>query len=74
LPDFNEFENINDTPKVNVPGWFTVEKKNMKWFQKPFRPPKVCINETELSECPVEIQNPIYYFSKYFDDSDFENM
>jgi len=74
MPDFNEFENINDIPEVDVPGWFTVEKKNMKWLQKPFRPPKVSLNETEHSECPDEIQNPIYYFSKYFDDSDFENM
>ncbi|CAI6376691.1 unnamed protein product [Macrosiphum euphorbiae] len=33
LPDFIEFENINDIPEVDVPGWFTVEKKNMTWLQ-----------------------------------------
>lgn len=46
----------------------------MKWLQKPFRPPKVILNEIEEPDYPEEIQDPINYFSKYFDDSDFENM
>lgn len=46
----------------------------MKWVQKPFTPPKINLNEIEQSDCPGEIQSPLYYFSKYFDDSDFENM
>jgi len=46
----------------------------MKWIQKPFTPPKINLNEIELTDCPDEIQSPLYYFSKYFDVSEFENM
>lgn len=46
----------------------------MKWTQKSFTPPKINLNEIEQSDCPDEIQSRLYYFSKYFDDSDFENM
>ncbi|XP_060840869.1 piggyBac transposable element-derived protein 3-like [Rhopalosiphum padi] len=74
LLDYNDIENVNYFPEVDVPGWFTIEKKNMKWEQKPFTPPKINLNEIEQSDCPDEIQSPLYYFSKYFDDSDFENM
>lgn len=44
----------------------------MKWLQKPFRSPKVNLNEVEQDDCPGEVQNPLYYFSKYFDVPDFE--
>jgi len=27
------FENINDDPEVDVPGWLTIDKKNMKWLK-----------------------------------------
>ncbi|KAE9528797.1 hypothetical protein AGLY_012372 [Aphis glycines] len=74
LLDYNDIENVNDFPEVDVPGWFTIEKKDMKWIQKPFTPPKINLNEIEQSDCPDEIQSPLYYFSKYFDDSDFENI
>ena len=60
-PDYG-FENINDVPEVDVSGWFTIDKNNMKWLQKPFRPPKVSLDDTEPFDCPDEIQNPIYYF------------
>ncbi|CAI6355148.1 unnamed protein product [Macrosiphum euphorbiae] len=60
LPDFIEFENINDIPEVDVPGWFTVEKKNMKWLQKPFRPPKVSLNETKHCNMKYKIQYIIF--------------
>lgn len=46
----------------------------MKWVQKPFTPPKINLNEIEQSDYPDEIQSPLYYFSKYFDDSDFKNI
>lgn len=49
-------------------------KKDMKWVQKPFTPPKINLNEIEQSDYPDEIQSPLYYFSKYFDDSDFKNI
>lgn len=60
LLDYNDIENVNDFPEVDVPGWFTIEKKDMKWVQKPFTPPKTNLNEIEQSNCPYEIQSPLY--------------
>lgn len=27
LLDYNDIENVNDFPEVDVPGWFTIEKR-----------------------------------------------
>lgn len=49
-------------------------KKNIRWVQRPFSPPSVNLNTLRVSDCQDEICSPIYYFSKYFGDQDFENM
>lgn len=70
----NEVDNVNHPALEAVSKWFTMEKKDIRWVQKPFKPPTINLNDIRESDCPNEIYSPIHYFSKYFGVRDFENM
>lgn len=69
-----EIEDENDTV-VNHDNlqYFTVDKKQINWINKPFEPPSINLNSLEY-EAPSELHDPIFYFSKYYGTNDFENM
>lgn len=50
------------------------KKNQIKWQQKPFNPPSINLNDLNEPEMTTYFHDPIYYFSKYFGDIEFDKM
>lgn len=51
-----------------------VQKKDIKWINKPFQEPYINLTDLEPIDCPSTIPQPYVYFTKYFDQKMFEDI
>ncbi|XP_060846479.1 piggyBac transposable element-derived protein 3-like [Rhopalosiphum padi] len=51
-----------------------VQKKDIKWINKPFQEPYINLTDLEPIDCPSTIPQPYEYFTKYFDQKIFEDL
>lgn len=75
--NFEPLISTSIVPPVSLPIRYT-EKKNIKWQISPFSPPVLNLQPIENIQ-PIVLGNdvidhPLVYFSKYFNDDDFELM
>ncbi|KAL4092156.1 hypothetical protein QTP88_026709 [Uroleucon formosanum] len=51
-----------------------VQKKEIKWINKPFQEPYINLTDLEPIDCPSTIPQPYEYFTKYFDQKIYEDI
>lgn len=74
LSDSEDIEEDENVDSISNSKYFTLQKNQIKWQQKPFTPPSINLNDLNEAEPPTYLYDPIYYFSKYFDDKEFDKM
>jgi hypothetical protein len=74
LSDSEDIEEGGNVDSISNSKYFTLQKNQIKWQQKPFTPPSINSNDLNEAEPPTYLYDPIYYFSKYFDDKEFDKM
>ncbi|XP_050065242.1 piggyBac transposable element-derived protein 3-like [Aphis gossypii] len=74
LSDSEDIEENGNVDSISNSKYFTLQKNQIKWQQKPFTPPTINLNDLNEAEPPTYLYDPIYYFSKYFDDKEFDKM
>lgn len=50
------------------------KKTKLNGSKKPFTSPSINLNDLNETEPPTYLYDPIYYFSKYFDDKEFDKI
>lgn len=51
-----------------------VEKRSIKWKKQPYQPLAIHLEPLEEHHYPKEIPTPLEYFSKYFQESEYQDM